>query len=79
VRTRENINMDKEDCQEYLNRWKLVAEVEEQEIRNASFKLLLQQSFSVWDIGKSLGFLDRDDPPNPLWVRLQRKWKEQHG
>ena len=70
--------MDKKECQEYLNRWKLMADIEAQEIRNASFKLLFQQTLSVWDIGKSLGFLDRDDPPNPLWVRLQRKWKEQH-
>jgi hypothetical protein len=33
--------MDTNDCQEYLNRWKLVAVVEQQEIRKASFKLML--------------------------------------
>jgi hypothetical protein len=71
--------MDTKDCQEYLNRWKLVAEVEGQEIRDASFKLLLQQTFSIWDIGRSLGFSDRDELPNPLWIQLQRKWKEHHA
>jgi len=71
--------MDKEDCQKYLNRWKLVAEVEEQAIRNASFKLLLQQTVSIWDIGRSLGFTDQDEPHSPLWVKLQRKWKEHHA
>jgi len=45
--------MDTKDCQEYLNRWKLVAVVEEQEIRNASFKLMLRQTFSIWNIGRS--------------------------
>ena len=68
--------MDKEDFQEYLNRWSLVADVEEQEIRNASFELMLKQTFSIWDIGRSLRFSERDELPNPLWPQLQKKWKE---
>lgn len=75
----EDYKMDKQECQEYINRWKLVAEAEEQEIRNASFKLLLQQTFSIWDIGRSLGFADQDEPHSPLWVELQSKWKEHHA
>jgi len=71
--------MNKKDCQKYLNRWKLVAEIEQQEIRSAPFELLLQQTLSIWDMGRSLGFLDRDEPLNLLWIQLQRKWKEQHG
>jgi hypothetical protein len=71
--------MDTKDYQQYLNRWKLVAEVEEQEIRNASFELLFKQTLSIWEIGRSLGFPDQDKPSNPLWIQLQRKWKEQHA
>jgi len=71
--------MDTNDCQEYLNRWKLVAAVEQQEIRKASFKLMLRQTFSIWDIGRSLGFSDRDEQPNPLWIQLQCKWKKHHA
>ena len=71
--------MDKKDYRAYLNRWKLVTEIEEDEIRNSSFEFLLQQTLSIWDIGKSLGFYDQDDLPNPSWAELQRKWKEQHA
>jgi hypothetical protein len=70
--------MDKIDFQEYLDRWKLVAEVEAREIKTASFELLLQQTFSIWDIGRSLGFSGYDTASNPLWPRLQLKWKELH-
>lgn len=68
----------KKDYHEYLNRWKLVSEVEENEIRWASFELLLQQTCSIWDIGKSLGF-STNDTPNLLWIQLQRKWEEKHA
>jgi hypothetical protein len=71
--------MDKKDYQEYVNRWKLVGEVEAREIKNAPFELLLQQTFSIWDIGRSLGFSGYDMPSNSLWPKLQRKWKEKHG
>ena len=71
--------MDKKEYQEYISRWKLVVEVEAQEIKNASFELLLQQTFSIWDIGRSLGLSGYDTPSNPLWPKLQRKWKELHA
>jgi hypothetical protein len=70
--------MIKKDIQTYMDRWKLVYKVEEQEMRDASFELLLQQTFTIWDIGKSLRFLNYDKPINPLWMQLQCKWKEQH-
>ena len=68
--------MDKIDFQEYLNRWKLVDEIEAWEIRNASFELMVKQTFSIWDIGRSLGFSTRTELPGPLWPKLQRKWME---
>ena len=69
---------EKKAYQEYLNRWKLVAEIEAQEIKDMSFELLLQQTLSIWDIGRSLGFSGHDTPSNPLWHKLQLKWKELH-
>ena len=68
--------MDKKDYQEYLDRWQMVAEVEDQEIKNVSFEQMLKQTFSIWDIGRSLDFFHRDELPNPLWAQLQIKWKE---
>jgi hypothetical protein len=68
--------MNKEDFQEYMNRWTLVADVKKREIRNASFELMLKQTFAVWDIGRSLRFFNQDELPNPLWSQLQIKWKE---
>lgn len=68
--------MDKKDLQEYLSRWELVSDYEAQEIRSTSFELMLKQTFSIWDIGRSLRFSDRDELPNPLWGQLQVKWKE---
>lgn len=68
----------KKAYQEYLDRWKLVAEVEKGEIRKAPFELLLQQTFSIWDLAKSFGFSAHDTPPNPLWNQLQRKFKDKN-
>ena len=70
--------MDKLDYQQYLNRWRLVAEIEEREIVRASFELLFKQTLSIWDIGKSLGFSAHDRPSNPLWNQLQRKFKDKN-
>jgi hypothetical protein len=71
--------MDKKEYQEYISRWKLVGEVEAREIKTASFELLFQQTLSIWDIGRSLGFSTHDTPSNPLWPKLQLKWKELHA
>lgn len=68
--------MDKKDLQDYLNRWKLVVDAEDHELKNASFELMLKQTLSIWDIGRSLGFLSKSKLPNPLWLKLQIKWKE---
>jgi hypothetical protein len=68
--------MNKEDFQEYMNRWTLVADANKREIRNASFELMLKQTFAVWDIGRSLRFFSQDELPNPLWSQLQIQWNE---
>jgi hypothetical protein len=68
--------MDKKDLQQYMDRWKLVADVESKEIRNASFELMMKQTFAIWDIGRLMSFSAQDKQPNPLWFRLQIKWKE---
>jgi len=68
--------MDKNDLHQYRDRWKLVADVESKEIRNASFELMMKQTFAIWDIGRLMQFFAQDEQPNPLWIRLQIKWKE---
>jgi len=68
--------MNKKDYQEYINRWKLVADVEAKEIRNASFELMMKQTFAIWDIGRSMQFFNQDELPVSLWPQLQIKWKE---
>lgn len=68
--------MDKEDLRQYMDRWKLVADVESKEIRNASFELMMRQTFAIWDIGRLMQFSAQNEQPNPLWFQLQIKWKD---
>ena len=70
--------MLKEEIQTYKNRWKLVAEAENREIRNAPPELLLKQTFSIWEIGRSLDFIEHEERPNSLWSQLQKKWITRH-
>ena len=66
--------MLKEQVMIYKNRWKLLAEIEVREIREAPQELLLKQTFSIWEIANSLSFFDQQDQPNRLRARLQKKW-----
>ncbi len=66
--------MLKEQIQIYRNRWKLVAEAEEREIKEAPFELLLQQTISIWEIASTLNFLEQKQVPDMLWTYLQKKW-----
>ena len=68
--------MDKKDLHQYMDRWKLVAAVESKEIKNASFELMMKQTFAIWDIGRLMQFFPEDELPNTLWFQLQIKWKE---
>jgi hypothetical protein len=71
--------MIKEQIQTYKNRWKLVAEVENREIREAPSELLLKQTFSIWEIARSLDFFEQGEMPNTLWSQLQKKWISHHA
>ena len=71
--------MEKTDLQKYINRWELVREVEEQEIKSAPFDLLLQQTLSIWNIGRSLAFFDHNDQPIYPWSILQTNWMQKHA
>jgi hypothetical protein len=71
--------MDKEDCQRYISRWESVKEIEAKEAKNAPFNLLLLQTFSIWDIGRSLHFFTPNQQPTHLWGILQRRWEEKHA
>jgi hypothetical protein len=66
--------MLKEQVLIYKNQWKLVAEVENQEIREAPPELLLKQTFSIWEIARSLDFFEQEEMPNKLWSQLQTAW-----
>ncbi|MGD9159762.1 MAG: hypothetical protein PVG39_15210 [Desulfobacteraceae bacterium] len=48
----------KKDYINYMDRWRLVKDVEEKEMREASFELLFKQTLAIWDIGKALNFTD---------------------
>jgi len=71
--------MLKEQVQTYQNRWILVTEAEKNEIKEASLELLLKQTFSIWEIAKSLEFVDQGEMPNKLWSQLQLKWITHHA
>ena len=78
-RTARERKMLKEQIQSYKNRWKLVAEAENREIREAPPELLLQQTFSIWEIARSLDFFEQREMPNTLWSQLQTKWIIYHA
>ena len=71
--------MIKEQVMVYKNRWKLLAETENREIREAPPELLLKQIFSIWEIADSLGFLNQQKQPDRLWGQLQKKWIRHHA
>ena len=78
-RTAREREMLKEQIQTYKNRWKLVAEAENREIREAPPELLLRQTFSIWEIARSLDFFEQRERPNTLWSQLQKKWIAHHA
>ena len=71
--------MLKEDVRIYKNRWNLVAEIENQEIREAPTELLLKQTFSIWEIASSLDFFEQGEMPDTLWSQLQTAWMTHHA
>ena len=72
--------MKKGDLQAYLDRWKLVAEVEKREIKEAPFELLVKQTLAIWDMGKALGFDEHTGRSEDilttrnLWLTLHKRW-----
>jgi hypothetical protein len=64
----------KKEYRNYLERWRLVKEVEEKEMRDASFELLFRQTLAIWDIGKALNYSDSGESYNNMWAELQKKW-----
>lgn len=70
--------MIKKDFQAYLDRWKLIQEVEDQELKEAPFELLLQQTISIWEMSRTLGFPVESYQYNDLWSILQKKRKNHH-
>jgi hypothetical protein len=71
--------MIKEQIRTYKNRWKLVADAENQEIREAPLELLIKQTFSIWEIAGSLDFFEQQEMPNTLWSQLQTAWMTHHA
>jgi hypothetical protein len=71
--------MPKDYVHIYKNRWNLIAEAENQEIREASPELLLKQTFSIWEIANSLDFFEQGEVPNTLWSQLQAAWMTHHA
>jgi len=64
----------KKEYRNYLDRWRLVKEVEEKEMRDASFELLFKQTLAIWDIGKALNYSDSGELHHSMWAELQNKW-----
>lgn len=64
--------------QDYLNRWQLVKETEDQEMREAPFDLMFKQTLSIWDIGRSLHFFNETQTYELKWSDFQKKWIKSH-
>ena len=73
------MNKRKKIYQEYVNRWEMVKEKEEQEVREAPFDLLFKQTLSVWEISKSLHLSKETEISESGWSDLQKKWIKSHA
>ena len=71
--------MNRKDVQAYIDRWHLVKQVEEEELKNASPELMIRQTLSIWEIARMLDFKPSPEPPDRSWQDLQRKWLQAHG
>ncbi len=72
-------NIKKKTYQEYLSKWQKVKEIEEKELRDASFELLFRQTLSIWDIGRTLDFFTSYPPSEHVWSVFQKKWIDAHA
>lgn len=52
----------------------MVTEIEDKEMKEASFEPLFKQTLSTWDIGKALHFSNSGELQNNMWTELQKKW-----
>lgn len=68
----------KKDFQDYLDRWQLVREMEDKEIREAQFDLMFKQTIAIWDIGRTLNFFNETETSEFTWSELQKKWINSH-
>ena len=73
------MNNKKRHYQDYLNKWQLVKEKEDQEMREAPFDLLFKQTLSIWDMSRALSLFYESQPSEYLWSDLQKKWIKSHA
>ena len=76
-----NKTMQKQDLEDYLNRWKIVNEFERQEIKNASEEELFKQFLSIWSLAEKAGFFENPEETdyiNNPWTELKLKWIDMH-
>ena len=73
------MNNKKKSYQDYINRWQMVKEKEDQEIREAPFDLLFKQTLSIWGISDSLNLFKQAEVAESRWSELQKKWIESHA
>ena len=71
--------MDQSDAKRFADRWRLVKLFEDEELKNASMEITIQQMLSIWEISRTLDFQQLPEPPDHSWQTLQRKWLEKHG
>ena len=71
--------MNKQDVQTFTNRWQLVKQREDEELKKASPELMIQQTLSIWEIARTLGFHNSPETPDFSWQTLQHKWMEING
>ena len=72
------MNNKKRHYQDYLNKWQLVKEKEDQEMREAPFDLLFKQTLSIWDMSRALSLFYESQQSEYLWSDLQKKWIKSH-
>lgn len=71
--------MNRQDLQTYSARWRLVKQLEDEELEKAPLELMIQQTLSVWEMARALGFQNSPETPDLTWQTLQRKWLEANG
>lgn len=72
--------MNRQDAEEFRQRWQAVAEIEAQELREATIELRWRQLNAIWGLARGLGLPapERDEEVvRQRWIKIKEFYEQQ--